>query len=83
MSRPDSEANWNIDFGDAAFGAKLPVTRQIELANHVARSPDYTGAGIVIQAYGVTAEQSDPNVMPEARKVCVIVVESYRSVGPG
>jgi hypothetical protein len=80
LSRPDGEENWNIDFGDVAFGAKLPVTRQIELANYVAGSPDYDGTGIVIQAYGRAAEPPVPNVMPDA-EVCVIVMEAYRPAG--
>lgn len=80
LSRPDGELDWEIDFGDALFGAKLSVTRQIELANYVARSPDFNGTGIVIQAYGRTAEQPDPAAMPEAN-VCVIVMEAYRPAG--
>jgi hypothetical protein len=81
LSRDDGDLNWDIDFGDAAFGAKLPVTRQIELANHVTNSPDYNGTGIVIQAYGRTAEQPDLTVMPDASAVCVIVMEAYRPAG--
>jgi len=55
LSRPDGDADWDIFFNDPAFEAKLPVRRQIELANHVATSADYDGDGIVIQAYGDTA----------------------------
>jgi hypothetical protein len=80
LSRPDGELDWGIDFGDVAFGAKLPVTRQIELANYVARSPDLNGTGIVIEAYGRTAEQPDPAAMPVCN-VCVIVMEAYRPAG--
>jgi hypothetical protein len=79
LSRPDGDAHWEEDFNDPAFGAKSPVTRQIELANHVATSAAYAGAGIVIQAYGDTAET--PDVMPSARDVCVVVVEAYRPPG--
>lgn len=81
LSRPDGNLDWHIDFGDSAFGAKLPVTRQIELANYVATSTDYGGTGIVIQAYGRTAETPPANVAPNSEKVCVIVVEAYRPAG--
>jgi hypothetical protein len=79
LARADGDAHWDVDFGDAAFGAKSPVTRQIELANHVATSAAYAGAGIVIQAYGDTAET--PAVMPDSSGVCVVVVEAYRPPG--
>lgn len=81
LARADGELEWEIDFGDATFGVKSPVTRQIELANYVATSPAYTGSGIVIQAYGRTAERPKPTVMPDASKVCVIVIASYRPAG--
>ena len=79
LSRPDGDTGWDVDFGDSTFGAKLPVTRQIELANHVAEGADYHGQGIVIQAYGDCAES--PTVMPNPTKVCAIVVEAYRPAG--
>jgi hypothetical protein len=81
LARADGDLEWDIDFGDTAFGAKPPVTRQIELANYVAQSSAYNGAGVVIQAYGRTAELPEPNVMPAAGKVCVAVVEAYRPAG--
>ena len=83
LSRPDGEANWDIDFGDPAiFGAKAPVRRQIELANFVATSNSYTGiGGIVIQAYGDCAETPTDDVWPDPSRVCVIVVEAYRPPG--
>lgn len=81
LARADGELEWEIDFGDATFGVKSPVTRQIELANYVATSPAYTGSGITIQAYGRTAERPDPNAMPHPSKVCVTVIEAYRPAG--
>jgi len=81
LSRPDGDADWDISFNDPAFEAKLPVRRQIELANHVATSTDYDGAGIVIQAYGDTADPPADDVWPNAEKGCVIVVEAYRPPG--
>lgn len=81
LSRPDGDAEWDIDFGDSTFDDKPPVQRQIELANHVARSPDYTGAGIVIQAYGDCAEAPVNCVWPDGSAVAVVVVEAYRPPG--
>ena len=82
LSRPDGDIadEWAIDFGSAAFGAKRPVTRQIELANHVATSTAYAGTGIVIQAYGNAGETPDA-VWPDPDKVCVVVMEAYRPPG--
>jgi hypothetical protein len=81
LARADGDGEWNVDFGDATFGAKAPVTRQIELANHVATSAAYTGAGIVIQAYGDTAETPTDGVWPHPSEVCVMVIEAYRPPG--
>jgi hypothetical protein len=84
LSRPDGDWDWEIFFNDPAFEAKLPVRRQIELANHVATSADYIatgGTGIVIQAYGDTAEPPTDDVWPDPDAVCVIVIEAYRPPG--
>lgn len=81
LSRPDGDADWDIFFNDPVFEAKLPVRRQIELANHVATAVDYDGTGIVIQAYGDTATPPTDGVWPDSDAVCVIVVEAYRPPG--
>ena len=81
LSRADGDVEWDIDFGDPAFGAKAPVRRQIELANHVADVASYNGTGIVIQAYGDTAETPTDDVWPDPSEVCVIVIEAYRPPG--
>lgn len=79
LSRSDGDVGWDEDFADPVFGAKLPVTRQIELANHVAAASDAM-SGIVIQAYGRCAE-APQGVMPDPQRVCVVVVEAYRPPG--
>lgn len=81
LARPDGDLDWEIDFGDLTFGAKLPVRRQIELANHVATSTDFTGTGILIHAYGRTAETPSDEVWPDASRVCVLIIEGYRPAG--
>jgi hypothetical protein len=81
LSRADGDAEWDIEFGDPAFGLKAPVRRQIELANHVATSPSYNGTGIVVQAYGDTAETPTDDVWPDPTRVCVVVIEAYRPPG--
>jgi hypothetical protein len=80
LARPDREKGWEVDFGDPTFGAKAPVTRQIELANTVATDPGYGGQGVVIQAYGECA-QIPQGAQPDPDRVCVIVVEAYRPPG--
>ncbi len=80
LARTDGELGWKNDFGDPTFGAKAPVTRQIELANTVATDPGYGGQGVVIQAYGECA-QIPQGAHPDPDRVCVIVVEAYRPPG--
>ncbi len=80
LARSDG-GGWETDFADSTFGAKPPVTRQIQLANHVARHAGYAGQGIVIQAYGECAETPEADSMPDATRVCTIVTEAYRPIG--
>lgn len=78
LARPDGEAGWDVDFGDPAFGARPPVTRQIEIANYVAGR--FTGQGIVIHTYGRCAEPPGA-VLPDPARVCALIVEAYRPAG--